>query len=194
MRNMHLHTWVENMHKHNHALAELIYTHTLRCTYSNKWAIMVAWIFRGTQRRSISSVCVGMWQRCVTGTFSCFLFWSSVEGIMALVIHLRKVMPCSITLNSAKWTRAPAYVCLRRECIGLPVGMWRNVSTSNHSFLYPPHTQSHRTVTKCCLLKYPLIMFPLFLYSSWFSETDRGSHTLHPVLHWHTHTDFITVL
>lgn len=51
-----------------------------------------------------------------------FLFQSGVEGIMALVTHLRRVMPCSITLNSAEWTWVSAYVCLLRGCVGVLVG------------------------------------------------------------------------
>lgn len=47
------------------------------------------------------------------------LFWSGVEGIVALVTHFRKVMPWSITLSLAESMRAPAYGCLHRAA-GMP--------------------------------------------------------------------------
>ena len=181
----------KNLNKHKH-VQSLSYTHTLWGVHPK---INEQFQFheysqapKGTHWVVFVWACDGM------ASFFLFQFQSGVEGITALVTHLWKVMPCSITLNSAERTWAPSNVCLHWGCVGLPVGMW-GISVDLKLLRLPP---THAEEKTCCMFKYPLVlnMFPLFLYTSgtqwdkpWFTHSASCSHW-HTILNTHTHISY----
>lgn len=158
-------------------------------------------IFTRTQSNSNQSLCAHLpkWRHC---HLFLFLFWSGVKDIMAPVTQLPKVMPCSTQQNqcgSVLWfiwgwvhETGCGYVRKKVPLRSLPPLRPPTVHTHTHTHAEKlSHTEQWQNVAHSNILLH-LLCFPLFLYASWFSGTDPGSHTLHPVLHWHiitnTHT------
>jgi len=146
--------------------------------------------FIGTQRPSVSSVDMDSWSPFPVSAMdrslkSSCLGWPILGRLGPAPLHS--------TQPNEHWH------LLMFVCTG---GMWnclwiweeKYAPQTPPSFTPVSHTHTHwklhlqREMTKHCILNYPivLIMLPLFLHASWFSGTDSGSHTLHPVLQWHT--------
>lgn len=83
---------------------------------------------------------------------------------------------------------APGYICLHMACTWKCLLNCEKKHTPQVLLFFNPSHIYTEWWKKSCILICPLVLiiFPLFLYTRWFSGTCPGSHTLHPVPSWHT--------